>query len=779
MTLDQILEIIDFERGLEARFPVRLIFTNDLDQYDTLIKSLSQKCDITINISDFCASDDIYPNFRKLFDFIKNNIDKQILVLSMEEYLRFRIKREMHPDEAKFSSFWQMQFDASSKIKVYAPLFAGRELFDRVVPFLDDRQIDNIWELSSIDNGQKTYSISVYSKKFQNSIPTAIIGVKKWFRIWLSEMKQKGGASVVTSLFNNVENSNGKVNIRVIDNPFDYVCHLVQDGQRLKREWASDEQWANLIPLLISNEHFQKTILSELNLMNFDPLSIMARWDVLKPFDKQLVWIWYQLEIVDDYYGFVFRSIEKLEGIKEAFRDMIIQRANRLDWIEQRRHALNVLKNVRYGPDFFAMLNALPLPETRLNLLTYSTHEERAFALFTISNWLRQGVSVDGVLEVLAGNYPLFEEYISKDIVEFPGLHDYFSWYRNQKVTNRVLDISPPVVDLDRFESRFSLLSKFNESDCYVIWVDGMGVEWLPLLVNQLNLHKGSCSISSDVATALLPTETHINDQWKDFNFEYEKLNRLDELNHKGLPDDKDYYSCIDNQFSIITDIAKKALGHLNSHEVVIITADHGSSRLAALSFHNSFGCQAPKNAIIKSFGRYCELNGPLAANEALPFAHMAKQEGKSYLVMKTHDHFAIGGNPAGGNDAENAICGEIHGGGTPEEYLVPIIVLRRQGKIPIVDYFINNKIVTRNLGFVTIELSFTSDVSSLEVAAENIKGTCRRIEHNLWEVTLAGVEIRDYKIDVVANRHVLSKKEIISVNAKGIELNDDPFSNF
>ena len=779
MTIDQILEKIDFEREIETRFPVRLIFTNDLDQHETLITFLTQKCDITIDISHFCSSDDIYPNFHHLSDFINENNDKRILVLSMEEYLRFRIKREMRPDEAKFSSFWQMQFDASSKTKVYAPMFAGRELFDRIVPFLDDRQKDNIWELPSVENDQKTYSISVYSQKFQNSIPSAIIGVKQWFGNWFLELSQKGEASVVTSLFNNIENSNGKVNIRVIDNPFVYVCHLVQDGQRLKREWVSDEQWAHLIPFLIRNEPLQKTILNVLNVMNFDPLSVMARWDVLKPFDKQLVWIWYQLEIVDDYYGFVFRSVEKLGGIKEAFRDMIIQRANRADWVEQRRQVLNVLKNVRYDLDFFTKLNALPLPETRLNLLTYSTHEERAFALFTISNWLRQGVSVDGVLEALAGNYPLFEEYISRDIVEYPRLQEYFSWYRNHKVTNRAPNNNPPIVDLDRFESRFSLLSKFNGSDCYVMWVDGLGIEWLPLLVNQLNLTNGSCSISSDVATALLPTETHINDQWKDFNFEYEKLNRLDELNHKGLPDDKDYYSCIDNQFSIIAEIAKRALDHLNSHEVVIITADHGSSRLAALSFHNLLGCQAPKNASVKSFGRYCELTGPLAANEALPFAYMTKQEGKSYLVMKTHDHFGVGGNPAGGNDEENAICGEIHGGGTPEEYLVPFIVLRRQGKIPMVDYFINNKIVARNLGIVTIELSFTSDVSSLEVTAENIKGICRRIEQNLWEVTFAGVEIRDYQIAVVANRHVLPKKEIISVKAKGIELNDDPFSNF
>ena len=56
--------------------------------------------------------------------------------------------------------------------------------------------------------------------------------------------------------------------------------------------------------------------------------------------------------------------------------------------------------------------------------------------------------------------------------------------------------------------------------------------------------------------------------------------------------------------------------------------------------------------------------------------------DGKSFIVMKTYEHFKQSGNAAGGNTDENAVAGEVHGGMTPEEHLVPVIVVSR--KVPL-----------------------------------------------------------------------------------------------
>ena len=57
---------------------------------------------------------------------------------------------------------------------------------------------------------------------------------------------------------------------------------------------------------------------------------------------------------------------------------------------------------------------------------------------------------------------------------------------------------------------------------------------------------------------------------------------------------------------------------------------------------------------------------------------NLAQLGGNVCLVMNTYRHFSARGNAAGGNTDDRDIVGEIHGGNTPEERLVPVIVVRR-----------------------------------------------------------------------------------------------------
>ena len=241
-----------------SRFPVRLIFVEELGQYEDLVSRLTKACDVTINIADLCRSDDIYPSFRKLQDQIERNKGKHVLVLSMGEYLRFRIKKETQPEKANFPSLWQTQQESSSKTRVIVPLFASKELFERVVPQLDDRQRDNIWELTPSVSDRRSFSVSVFSPDFEEALDRAVKGVKNWLGSWTEEYSRTDKCIVVTALYPNIENSNGLVSINVIDNPFDYVCSLVTDGYRLKKEWASDELGRRLFSMCLRKRHFAK-----------------------------------------------------------------------------------------------------------------------------------------------------------------------------------------------------------------------------------------------------------------------------------------------------------------------------------------------------------------------------------------------------------------------------------------------------------------------------------------------------------------------------------------
>ena len=142
---------------------------------------------------------------------------------------------------------------------------------------------------------------------------------------------------------------------------------------------------------------------------------------------------------------------------------------------------------------------------------------------------------------------------------------------------------------------------------------------------------RGIVPESVKLATALLPTETEYNHQWDEHDSMAIKWDRLDSFSHKGMPDDKSYYSCIVHQLSVFSDAAKKVEELLENHEYVVVTGDHGSSRFAALAFHqeNVIPISAPKKSTVRSFGRFCELDDNTGDIIALPHTVLATSNGK------------------------------------------------------------------------------------------------------------------------------------------------------
>jgi hypothetical protein len=778
MNIDEIIQKLNTERLVGSRFLVRLIFVENLSQYEDLVVQLEKLCDVTVNLSDedICTGDDLYPDFNKLREKLSKFTNKHILLLSVGEYLRLRIRREIVATEARFPSFWQLQQNADLKTRVFVPMFVCRDLFDRVVQQIDDRQKDYIYTLDAPPGLRPTFHVSVYSPDFKKAIPSAVSGVRSWLARWQDEYKKNISIEVITALFKNIEKANGDISVTIIDNTFDYLCGLVSNGSCLRKEWAGDNIWAELIPHIVRDQPFNKTIEAILNIQSFSSIPVMAMWDTFSSMQHHIVWMWYQLNQVDDYCGYVFRHSENVSEVKKNIRDLAVQCVLKSEWITERNQLLQVLNDVTFDNAYFEMLDTLPLPDMRLKLLTYTSHEEQTYAIKTISQWLRQGVSIEGVLETLDGRYFLLEQYLGGEWSADSELSKYFVEYRRHKIINRQSDITLATLNLDTYPSRYSLLDQYQGRDCIALWIDGMGIEWLPLLLKLLENKCSNVTIDHKIAAALLPTETEYNEQWDDFDYPHEKWDRLDKLAHKGSPDDKDYYSCFVNQLRIIEDVAKHTKSLIDDHDYVIITADHGSSRIAALSFHHKPGIPAPKKAVVRSFGRFCELHETAGITDVLPCTRIVKNGDIDFIVMTTYDHYAISGNAAGGNDDDNAVAGEIHGGMTPEEYLVPVITLKRDMLLSPLDYTVLSNTAYREKGNAKIELNFNNKVSSLEVTADTIKGYCEPMLQNKWTVVLNGVEPREYELEIIANKRLLRRKEIIAIKAQGISKNDDPF---
>src|SRR5690606_38144455 len=122
-------------------------------------------------------------------------------------------------------------------------------------------------------------------------------------------------------------------------------------------------------------------------------------------------------------------------------------------------------------------------------------------------------------------------------------------------------------------------------------------------------------------------------------------------------------------------------------------------------------------------------------------------REEKEYLVMITHEHYAFSGNAAGGNRDDNAVFGEIHGGMTPEEYLVPVVILKRHVPLMALDYTLKSHIAFRDKETTMVEIQFNQEVSTLEATAGSVKGICTRTSSKEWLVYFSGLDTHEYAL--------------------------------
>ncbi|NCC60660.1 MAG: BREX-4 system phosphatase PglZ [Verrucomicrobiae bacterium] len=788
MTMQEILRRLAAERKLGSRYPMRLIFLEDTSQYLELVGNLRTACDATLELGDFCSAPDVFPNFGKLMKKIKELRDKHILLLSLGEYLRLAVARELQKDKAQVPLLWTEQQPASSKTRVVVPLLFCRDLWDRVIPRIDERQKDFIWDLSVLSERENPsrvhksniFNLSVFSEEFSDALPEGrfVFGVKAWFSGWedmITDRSKK--CMIVTSLWGNTEQISSSIDVKVVSNVFDYIVASLKDGSVLQREWGKEADWACLSQKLHYGKTSAEVIKRCLNVYKFEPLSVLSRWESLSRFEQWLVWLWYRVNPSDGYCGYAIRRSRAPEEIVGSIMHSIFDCVEKSEWFDERSQAVASLNAELQNDEYFDRLDQVPSLETRLTLLSCVSHMEKTYALKTISCCLKKGIEFESVASPLRERFPLFWDYMTASANCFsPELASYLHWYRKHKIMNVLPSDATEIIkkiDLECFESRYAVLKAFESVDAFFLWNDAMGAEWLPLLLSCLETRIKDASFEAKVVCARAPTETSFNEQWKEMDAPYDKLDALDKLAHSGVPDDKDYYSCIACQFEQIEKIADAAVARLKNHDFVLITADHGTSRLAALAFHKLPGYTPPSGAIVRSLGRYCELQDTRPLKDIFPETSHIERDGKHFLVFKNHEHFTQSGNAAGKNDGDNANVGELHGGGAPEEILVPVVVLKRRIPLPLVPDLLTPTVFREN-ETVTVKLNFSKKVSCLTVCVGDLRAECFSAEKGReWKLLFKDLKPGKHCMHLEADGKRLEKACCFEVKTRGITEDD------
>jgi len=605
-------------------------------------------------------------------------------------------------------------------------------------------------------------------------------GLKEWYGFWCNPQPDVTEHILLTKRINSIRPTDGDVSIHIVCDTLSFLREHMVDGMLLTTMNCPKEAQECLFGSALKGRSVDAAIHSALNSFEFKPLDVMGKWQSLTAGQKQLIFLWYAIHPDNSYLchcvGLSKQTDELPNRILMSFFDT---RLTYPVWNEEAK-ALIAAVPIAKTDDYYAAVESIPSLGERLSFLTGNTARERVAILHIIGQWLRIDAEEALESENLQKMYPMLAAYLGNDYAD-ESLSTYFSKYKMYKLSNTLPQDEEShfsVIETDTFDFRYPVLCEEATDHTCVLWIDALGAEWIPLLKWALSdIPDGKVS-SVRVVQAQLPTETHYNNQWQQMNLPYEKLDKLDKLAHKGVIDDKDYYACVEEQINFVCGIANKACQLLKQYSRVIITGDHGTSRLAARFFHKLGGMAVIPNAEVGSHGRYCRVvDGAVFPTPTQNVVKDSSGNGK-FIVFNNYDHYSKSGFAAGSDD-DIAIYGEIHGGASPEEMLVPVISLVSNHDFPITANWImvGNSIKITNKRAVC-RIQFSKPVKSVQAKAGDIVAECSAgsLPSKEWTITLNGVKIdkaTSFAISVLADGTLVNVDPVLLKPALG---GGDPF---
>lgn len=267
--------------------------------------------------------------------------------------------------------------------------------------------------------------------------------------------------------------------------------------------------------------------------------------------------------------------------------------------------------------------------------------------------------------------FPTLSDYFSSAF-EFEDVATtaYFSEYRRFKVSGSITDSfvkrAYDFVVPKTYPTRDAVMAELQtKSDVALLVVDAMGAEYMPLLL-ALAKRRGMNIESHTVVTAKLPTETAFNPIKWDGARILPEIKSIDNIVHNGVA--KHEASIPERNFAetlriFETEIMNRIADGLARFTRVVVTADHGASRLAVIAHNENKGTTLPWDGQPDDW-RYSLAPQGVPRPPELEQEYFPETE-KTYWIVRGYNRLPkMGGK-----------LYELHGGATLEERLVPVVV--------------------------------------------------------------------------------------------------------
>lgn len=677
------------------RYPLRFVLFDDFKQCSEFVDFVQYEVGAVVQSVDKWM-DHSYPDIMLTYtqlaahikDYVRESKGADCVIAPFSELARFYDNEKNKTFEALLKTIKGIEalpVALDRHQRVYIPIVG---LEGKMEPFSKDSQ-SIIWRLKTpeqhftyrlILTDGETYNVQGLENKF-----TVVNNIFEWLSIWKDTERQTNQNIICTS-------KSVYANVRYArpDNAFSFViCNnayeFLTKGLRLKFggiEFKEEEEkfWVELASHIdISNDfdftayvskYFNVSVLS-------DYKTFIRLWlSNNGVYERWLLAHYYRSHIsVGDYIRKILLETKSLTG-NNFIEQMAMNFTSASEEIRIRKYCL-----MEAAKKHITMRNEVQSTVTnRLESIAHKYNAASALKYFTgISErekelaitWLGKGLITK---ENIQNIYPYLFSYLSEPIgVSLNGsgwLAAYFDAYKKAKISNTYTEeiktqigkVNANEIAFDSWYQDFSttrtLMMNRHDIDIYY-WIDGLGVDWIPLIRKIINERNSNGIYLNEVkvARAILPTKTSVNkpdlQKLLPDGDVLQKSGDIDALAHQSS---NLWPNIIVEEIQKVREIIEEILDKYNGKKIAIIS-DHGLTYLSQLC---------------KGLGLSCV--------ESDHHGRIAKRTSGTWT--KDDNYMVLDDGITACALNHKSLCDKvpkgqgIHGGCTPEEVLVPIFII-------------------------------------------------------------------------------------------------------
>jgi hypothetical protein len=686
---------------LAQRYAIRFIMLNNFNEFKKLAMFMVSIGVKTLDLETLIpeGEDDTWITTDMLRNAITSCKDRYTFVTPFSEIVRFY-------DEDSFRGFFNQVLTSEDtrnpKKRIYIPLIG---LQNRFVDFLNHygriEESAPIWRYDA-----EAQSVEVFFSNYKDftlpndSLQCQLDSFREWLMFWKKQAPQERIVCTSKPIAAKYKYSkpDNIFNFTKIANAYEFMTQFLE--LRFPFNYADDDKkyWEELLKRLDKNKldsfSFESFVRTSFNKVKFDATDIIGEWLNISstPYERWLLKKYVQHTGFTELYPYFVLCIDSTTDLSDEFQltDMIATRILYSDipdnkrevYAPERRQIIvenHYLFEKKVNKEIQAWLFNI-IRETYQQQNNLASVIDLCTGVFDFEKKLLMGWSVFNpnnkkLNEAIDMLYPEYAAYLSTKKPtcfnpENQWVIEYIKAYKKAKMEDKYGEEIPVFIKSKNlssetfykwyfeFDNSHDVLAKMYNNVVYrpdkVFWVDGLGIEFLSYVIFLIEKeHTNMKVVHSQITRSYLPSSTHHN------RFEGEnvkKFGALDELGHdshgyKYLDTLKDELDVIKN---IVHDIVAACK---NERCTVAIVSDHGLSCLSR---------KAPSKKYEGKFeheGRYIKTTeGALSDSDYI--VHVNEEDGQKYKVALTHSSLS------------KSPTHQVHGGCTPEEVLVPFILI-------------------------------------------------------------------------------------------------------